>query len=291
MTVAQAVAWAETALAKAGVPEPRLDAQLLVAHALGRDRSFVLVHADDPFDLALLEPLCERRAAREPLAYILGWREFYGRRFSVTTDVLVPRQETETVVEAALRAIQHVRAPEVLDLGTGSGCIALTIALERPDARVTATDVSGPALEVARRNAEALGPKPQPLLACEPTRSLEVAFVQSDLFAGLKGQRYDLIVSNPPYVATGDDLPPEVSAYEPPTALYAGPDGFEVYRTLAEGAHAFLRPAGALVVEIGDGQSQAVTEIFEESAWHVDEVANDLSSTPRALTLKPLTVG
>ncbi len=285
MTIGEAVASVEARLAAAGVDTPRLDAQMLVAHTLGVERVYVLAHSADGFKGKGLDALCERRAAREPLAYILGWREFYGRRFVVTPGVLIPRQETETLVDTAL-AEKHVK--DVIDIGTGSGCIALTLALERQDWNVTATDISEKALDVARKSAESLSVGVSQTLP-SPRRPA-VRLLLSDLFAGLNSEQYDLIVSNPPYVADSDPLPPEVRDYEPHTALYAGPDGFAVFRTLAEEAHAFLRPSGALMVEIGDGQSERVQKQFEEFGWHVERVVNDLSGTERVLVLKPLDV-
>ncbi len=275
----------EARLASAGVDTPRLDAQMLVASSLGVGRVFVLAHTTDEFKGKGLESLCERRVAREPLAYILGWREFFERRFVVTPGVLIPRQETETLIEAALEE-KHVK--DVLDIGTGSGCIALTLALERQDWNVTATDVSEKALGIAKKNAESLTVSVQPTVP--PSRRPAVRLVLSDLFDSLKGEQYDLIVSNPPYVADADPLPPEVRDYEPHTALYAGRDGLEVYRRLAERAQAFLRPSGALMVEVGDGQSEAVQKMFEEFGWHVERVVKDLSGTERVLVLRPLIV-
>lgn len=279
MTVSEAVAFVESRLVAAGVDTPRLDAQMLVAHALSVERSWVLAHSADAFVASeMLQRLCERREAREPLAYILGWREFYGRRFTVTPDVLIPRQETETLVETALEE-EHVQG--VLDIGTGSGCIAITLACERPEWNVTAVDISEPALAVARENADAL-------LIDKSDRS--VRFLLSDVFSSLADEQYDLIVSNPPYVATSDPLPPEVRDHEPHAALYAEENGLAIYRRLAEEAHSHLRPGGALMVEIGDGQSEAVQRIFEEHGWHTERVVKDLNGTDRVVVAKPLTV-
>lgn len=279
MTVAEAVALVELRLQKASVDTPRLDSQMLVAHALGVERSWVLAHGADPFSASEeLEKLCERREAREPLAYILGYREFFGRRFIVTPDVLIPRQETETLVETALEE-KHVK--DVLDVGTGSGCIAITLACERPEWNVTAIDVSEAALAVAVESA-------QRLLSDRSDRS--VRFVQADLFSNLTDRQYDLIVSNPPYVATSDPLPPEVHAHEPHSALYAGESGLDIYRRLAEEAPAHLRPGGSLMVEIGDGQSEAVRRVFEDHGWHIERIVQDLNGTPRVIVAKPLIV-
>lgn len=257
----------------AGVDSPRLDAQMLVAASLGVGRPFVLAHAADEFKGKGLDALCERRAAREPLAYILGWREFYGRRFVVGPDVLIPRQETEHLLEVAGG---QPNVETFLDLGTGSGCIAVTVKLTRPEIAVTASDVSAAALDVARLNATNLG--------------AEVEFVESDLLAGLQGRAFDVIASNPPYIGTGETLMPEVQQYEPHLALFSGDDAFAFYRRLAEVSHDHLTPGGCLVVEIGDGMLHGVSILFEEHGWHVDQVSGDLTGKPRVLVLKPLDV-
>ena len=273
MSVGEAVAWAEEKLKEAGVDTPRLDAQMLVAHCLDAERSYVIAHVNDPFEhFFSLEPLIGRRVEREPLAYILGWREFYGRRFLVNSDVLIPRQETEVLVEVAL-SIRHVE--DVLDLGTGSGCIAITLALEMPEWTVAAVDMSEYALEVARENARRL-----------LGDSRKVHFVNSDYFEELHGEQFDLIVSNPPYVAELESLQPEVGKHEPPLALLAAEGGLGEYRRIAEEAPPFLRLGGTLIVEVGDRTADQVAELFEEYGWHVEKTIDDLNGTPRVLVLK-----
>ncbi|MCX7800614.1 MAG: peptide chain release factor N(5)-glutamine methyltransferase [Fimbriimonadales bacterium] len=253
----------------AGVPEPSTDAQMLAALALGRDRVYVLSHPEQPVP-AEAEELLRRREAREPLAYILGWREFYGRRFAVERSVLIPRQETERLIDVCLGLPLPAEA-DVLDLGTGSGCIAVTLALERPLWRVLATDLSMEALGVASANAARLGAK--------------VGFRYGDLFEAMRGAAFDLIVSNPPYVREGEPLQPEIARYEPPQALYAGPDGDEAYRRIAAEAGEWLRPDGWLVVELGD--AQRAVEAFERHGWSV-RVENDLAGLPRVLVASRL---
>jgi len=279
VTVGEAVSWVEGRLAAAGVDAPRLDAQMLVAHALGVERTWVLAHSADEFVGEGLDVLCERREAREPLAYILGWREFYGRRFVVTPDVLIPRQETEHLVEVAGG---QPNVGSLLDLGTGSGCIAVTVKLTRPEIAVTASDASAAALDVARANAERLG------ASAESDGS--VRFVLSDLYSNLAEEKFDVIVSNPPYIGTGETLMPEVQDYEPHLALFAGDDAFAFYRRLAEESQDHLTLGGCLVVEIGDGMLHGVSTLFEEHGWHVDQVVGDLSGNARVLVLKPLHV-
>lgn len=268
MTVHEWVRGASARLALAGVEASRLEAQLLAAHAQGADRTAILAH---PRALAsdIADEMLERRLAGEPLAYILGYREFYGRRFEVSRAVLIPRHETETLVELALRL-----APEgasVLEVGVGSGCVAITLKLERPGLTVAGIDVSEPALRVAAENAQRLG--------------ADVSLARSDGFAELTGA-FDLIVSNPPYVAADAPLAREIRDHEPALALFAGPEGLDFYRRLAKEAPAHLNPAGRLAVEIGDGMAQSVRTVFEGSGWIVETIQPDLGGMPRAMALR-----
>lgn len=268
MTLAEWLAKAEAQLLAAGIDSPRLEAQLLAAHAIGESRSHVLAHPKAAIDQQNADQLLARRCRREPLAYITGSREFYGRSFKVGLGVLVPRPETEVLVDAVL-AIAPPRA-RVLDLGTGSGCIALTLALERSDLYVVALDVSRTALEITGRNALALGVLSRIVLA----NGLSAVGCES----------VDLIVCNPPYVAAGEKLMPEVAEYEPPEALYAGKDGLDVYRCLAKSAWTCLAPGGQLALEHGKGQRAAVKAIF--SAWELILERNDLSGIDRVLVFQ-----
>lgn len=253
-------------LERAGVPEPKLDAQLLAAHVLGQSRSWVLAHPEVPIERG--EELLSRREQREPLAYILGWREFYGRRFIVEPGVLVPRQETETLIDAALNGM----GGKVLDIGTGTGCIAATVKLERPTWMVAACDISQTAVKLARRNAEALGAM--------------IHVTKCDLFEGFSETKFGLIVSNPPYIREGVELQAEVGRFEPSKALYGGADGLEVYRRLAHEAADHLMPWGRVIIEIGDGMEADVAGVFESAGWHLAESRKDMGGTVRALTFK-----
>ena len=305
MTVRQQIEQAVERLSE--LDNPQLEAEVLAAHALAESRSFVIAHGSDELELPGFDQLVARRRANEPLAYIVGWREFYGRRFRVTPDVLVPRQETEALIETALKE-QGVH--DVLDIGTGSGCIAITLAMEKPEWSVTAVDVSAAALAVAITNASRLGVNPatdnksevstaredarppEPPNQPEPTRTNpNLEFCNSDLFSNLDDKKFDLIVSNPPYVATDDELPPDVRDHEPHLALFAGEDGLDIYKRLAQEAMPYLRTGGALMVEIGDGQSESVQELFKEHDWHVEGAVKDLSGTERVLVCRPLVVG
>jgi release factor glutamine methyltransferase len=253
MTAAALLEDAAAALAAAGVSSPEWDAERLLRHVLGWDRATLVASPGRPVprpDAERFRALVARRAAREPLQYILGTQAFWKHDFLVTPAVLIPRPETELLVETSLELLKGVERPLVVDVGTGSGCIALSIAAERPDAEVHATEISKAALEVARENARRLGLEER------------VAFHHGDLLepvARLAG-RIDLVVSNPPYVdpAERDTLAPEVRDHEPATALFT-PD-VKAYPRLARGAREILRPGGSLVVEIGIGLQAAVNE-------------------------------
>lgn len=210
------------------------------------------------------EALITRRCAREPVAYLLGTREFYGRPFAVQSGVLIPRPETELLVEVALEWAEATEATLIADVGTGSGCVAITLALEHPGLSIVATDRSPEALVIAKANAEALG------------ATSVVEWRETDLLAGVAGP-LDLIVSNPPYVAERDraTLAADVRDFEPSQALFAGDDGLDVVRRLIPQAISRLRPGGALIMEVGEGQWPAVTVLLEQSGcasvdWHAD---------------------
>jgi len=274
MTAGEWTSQAKRRLELAGVESPALEAQVLAAHVLLVDRSFVLAHPDHAFPELAGEPILQRRERGEPLAYILGWREFHGRRFEVGPGVLIPRQETETLVEAALVLLDNAPESKVLDLGTGSGCIAITIKLERPLAIVTGSDVSAAALEFAHRNGERLG--------------VSIRFVQSDLFGNLGDGMFDLIVSNPPYVGLDEALPTEVRDFEPPEALFFGHGGLEFYERLSQEAGLHLTASGRLMMEVGYWQASSVAGIFESCGWHVETVRRDLSGTDRVVVVQPV---
>ncbi len=277
--VAGLLADATRVLRRAGVESPRLDAELLLSEAVGRPREQILAGlADVSADAsARFAELLARRAAREPLAYITGRKEFYSIEFEVTPAVLIPRPETETLVAAALEFV--ARRPEacILDLGTGSGAIAIAIAANAPRVSATATDISEAALAVARRNAERAGV------------ATRVEFRRADCFyptdGGAPFGRFDLIVSNPPYI---DDsamarLAPEIARYEPRHALAGGPDGLDVIRRIAAAAPAHLDRDGELIVEVGAGQADAVAALFRKAGLGRVRVINDLASVPRVV--------
>ena len=248
-----------------------LDARVLVREACGCGEGRWISHPETPIDPAQRHRLADwlaRRASGEPVAYILGWREFHGHRFAVTRDVLIPRPDTETLVDAALTRIPQDVPLDVLDLGTGSACIAIAIALARPLVRVLATDASAAALAVAADNARAL-------------TATNVRFVQSDWYQAV-GDRFDLIVSNPPYIA-GDDahLAEGDLRFEPAAALSPGGDGLDALRTLVASAPDHLRPGGWLLLEHGWDQGAAVAVLLAAAGFGSLVTALDLGGHHR----------
>jgi release factor glutamine methyltransferase len=272
MDAAALIGTAAPRLTAAGIDSARLDAELLLAHALGIDRTRLFTRLRDPVAPAAADAftaLLERRLRREPLAYLTGAQEFWSLRFAVTPAVLIPRPETELLVELAL-AVQP--APrQVLDVGTGSGCIAVAIARELPDAQLTAVDHSPDALAVARQNAAAHGVAER------------IEWATGDVYDGLPADAaFDLIVSNPPYLAPGDAASPETN-FEPRTALFAGADGLDVLRRLLADAAAHLRPGGHIMIEIGQGQADRVSELASAAGLVGARVVPDLAGIPRTL--------
>lgn len=272
-TIGGALRDAVRRLEAAGIAGAARDARVLVAHVLGITPSRLLLVEGDALEAgqaAQFERLVARRAAFEPVSHLTGRRAFYGRDFAVTPDVLDPRPETETLVEAALR----VPFEHVLDIGTGSGAILLTLLAERPGATGTGSDLSARALAVAQRNAQALGVAGR------------ADFVQSDWFAAVEG-RFDLIVSNPPYIAADEmaALAPEL-AHEPRMALTDEGDGLSAYRALCAGAPAHLRPGGWLMAETGWQQGAAVAALFETAGFTAVAVQPDLDGRDRVVTGK-----
>jgi release factor glutamine methyltransferase len=284
MTLAQCARAAAATLAAAGfeIDEARRDVAVIGRALLGWDEARWLVAQSQPVPSdfpARLAPLVARRASREPVAYLLGEREFYGRSFVVSPAVLIPRPETEGLVEAVLGllATDNARPARVLDIGTGSGCLAITLALERPDVAVIATDVSRDALAIARANAARHGV------------DARVEFRET-AFAGDLVDAVDLIVTNPPYVAEHDRgaLSPDVRDYEPSLALFGGDDGLDVIRALVPHAARALRRGGWLVMEIGQGQAAAIEDIVRHAGFDWHGTRNDLAGIPRVVVARRL---
>jgi release factor glutamine methyltransferase len=258
--------------AELGGDEPAREAELLLGHALGKDRAWLYAHADDALDAdgALrFHALLVRRAAGEPIAYIVGRREFWSLNLSVNPDVLIPRPETELLVELALQRIPQNAQVDIADLGTGSGAIALAIARERPQARVLATDASLAPLVVARENAARLG-----------IGNVELA--QGDWCAALGARRFDLLVSNPPYIAQADGhLQQGDLRFEPRAALASGADGLDAIRSIVATAPAHLQPRGWLLFEHGNDQGRAARDLLAQSSFVEIFTAVDLEQRER----------
>ena len=257
-----------------GSPTPRLDAELLLSHGLGLSRLELYTQFDRPLNDGELEQsreLVRRRGLREPVAYVIGHWGFRRLDLEVDARVLVPRPETEIAVDRCLQQLAGVEQPAVVDVGTGSGAIALAIKDERPEARVTACDVSDDALAVATANAARIG--------------LEVAFVRSDLLDGVEGGPFDLVVSNPPYVSAAeiDDLEPEVAVHEPRLATVAGDDGTAVYRRLLPQAAERLAPGGCVVLECGAGQAPWLVTQLQQLGYRDPGVDQDLAGIDRVV--------
>jgi release factor glutamine methyltransferase len=271
--------WAQE-FRRAGLDTPELDARLLVGHALGLDHAALASEANrrlTPAQMQAIAVLAARRLAREPVARILGWKEFWGLPFKLNADTLVPRPETEIVVEAALATFSAHRSQllRIVDLGTGSGALLLALLAELPNAFGIGTDISLAALECARDNAQALG------------LAARAAFVACDYGQAIAGG-VDLLVANPPYVARGDiaGLAPEVRDFDPPRALDGGPDGLDGYRAIAADAGRLLAPHGVLMVELGRGQAAAVAALFAAAGLAVEPPKHDLSGIARALVVR-----
>ncbi len=275
-TIAETLQEATGRLREAAIPNDVLDAQTLLAYALGCDRTHLIINYREelPEEPARkFADLIERRAKGEPLQYITGRQEFFGLEFEVTPDVLIPRPETELIVEETIRLAQGIETPIIIDVGTGSGCIAVALARELPGARLIATDISPAAIEVARRNAGRY--------------DLEIDFRVTDLLPN-DVPPADFVVSNPPYIAESEmsGLQREVRDWEPGTALTDFGDGLGFYRRLlAEAAHR-LKPGGRMILELGFSQAEQVTGMIDPGRWNLENLLNDLQGIPRTLVLQ-----
>lgn len=280
-TIAETLKQASATLRNATIANDVLDAQTLLAHALGCDRTHLIVNFNQQLtdeQMATYQSLVERRASGEPLQYITGHREFFGLDFLVTPAVLIPRPETELIIEEVLRLanpISPISPITVIDIGTGSGCIAVTLARELEDARVIATDISPAALDVARQNAARTG--------------VTIEFIESDLLTALPAARQaHFIVSNPPYVTATEmpDLQREVRDWEPRIALTDEADGLSFYRRLLAEVPLYLLSGGYFLCELGYGQAAAVTAMLSPDLWAEHHILNDLQGIPRTLVAR-----
>lgn len=275
-TIEAVVKWATDDFRSRAIESPRLDAEVLLAHALESTRMQLVLDSKrplEPAELARFRDLVKRRRVHEPVAYLLGKREFYGREFRVDKRVLVPRPDTETLVEVALvRTRACSMSMRALDLCTGSGCVAISLARERPTSSVVGVDVSAGALAVARDNALRLG-------------AYNVAFREADLFDGLTDARFDVISANPPYIASAEiaTLMSDVRDFEPRLALDGGDDGLALIRRIVDTAPQHLVRGGVLAIEVGAGEGPAVRALFERDFADV-EVARDYARIERVVS-------
>ena len=285
MTLAQAVQQAAQTLAGQGISNTRLDAELILSYVLDRNRAWLITHFQDALgedEQKVFEGLVLRRAQHEPLQHILGRQEFWGLDFKVTPDVLIPRPETEQIIESALGIARQTNSRiTLLDLCTGSGCIAVSLAHELASSRIIATDASPEALTVAQEN------------AARHKVTDRVTFLQGDLFAPLEmldiREQIDIIVTNPPYIPSGDlsTLQPEVRDYEPEMALIAGPEGTEIGTAIIRQAPAFLKQGGTLIMEMGIGQANELSVVVNKTgAYNALEVLKDLAGIERVIVAR-----
>jgi release factor glutamine methyltransferase len=285
VSIAQAIREAAQTLRQGGVPDAHREAGSLLQHVIDRDRTFLITHAEDlitPLEQQSFRECVGRRAEGEPLQYITGRQAFFGLDFEVTKDVLIPRPETELLVEAALPLIGNgPPAPSICDVGTGSGCIAVALLHENQRATAVGIDLSIDAIQVARRN------------SVRHSVAARISFLAADCLSALGTGKpiFDLVVSNPPYVAASalDGLQREVREHEPRLALTAGIDGLTIIRRLLLDSGAFLRAGGHLLIEIGFDQGEAVERLIDRTNWKFLEIHQDLQGIPRIVALQKIT--
>ena len=284
-TIEELLTWTRNSFADAGIASPRLDAELLLADALQVSRIQLYTCFDKPIaeeERSRFRKYVARRRQREPVAYILGQKGFYGRDFTLRPCCLIPRPETELLVEVGLSALvdNGVDSARAVDVGAGSGCVGVTIAAENPDATVLLVDIERDCLDVTIANAQALGVESQ----ISTGESDVLANVISDIGPiSPKWRNVDLVISNPPYVTVGErsELQPEITGFEPEQALFAGEDGLAIIRRLVTDSPPILRPGGTLAFEFGHGQHAAVLELLDSGVWTDVAIRDDLAGIPR----------
>ena len=280
MTISEAITWHEPSLRATGIESARVDMEWMLVHLLDSSRSQLHVETGrilTSSEQRQLQKLVEQRGQRIPLQHLLGEVDFHGLRLQVDGRALVPRPETELLAEVSIEILGKEAAPRVLDIGTGSGCLAISIAVACSTAHVDALDISADALTLAREN------------AIRHQVADRILCLKGDGRESLSAGPYHVIVSNPPYIPTGDleGLQPEVRNHDPRLALDGGPDGLEFYRALAVNSAASLHPGGRLLLEVGDNQATAVDELFTDSNWRIKRVLDDLAGIPRIVIATP----
>ncbi len=284
MTITDAISFGSDVLAKAGIAEPHREANSLLQFSIARGRAFTIAHPE--YELTdkegeLFRNSIARRATREPFQHIVGRQEFYGLDFVVTPDVLIPRPETELIVERAIELLSTERglqsaSSRILEIGVGSGCISVAILKQVPKASAVAVDISEPAIEIARRNAEMheVGGR--------------LTLVHSDVFENVPDEKFDLIVSNPPYVLLAEyaQLQPEVRDHDPKAAVTDGSTGLTIVKRIIDGSPNYLQSGGHMLIEIGFGQSEQVRSMIDSNLWLDIQFINDLQGIPRTLDAK-----
>lgn len=270
--------WTRQYFGEKGVENPRLDAEVLLSHVLQKDRLYLYVHFDQPLEereLAVFREAVKKRAARLPVAYITGSKEFMGLDFQVTPAVLIPRPDTEILVETALKLLENKESPEILDIGTGSGAICISMLVNLPTAHGTTVDISSEALVVAKSNAD------------KHQVAQRLTFCQGDLFAPVAGQKFQAILSNPPYIPEADilELTPEVRQ-EPNLALDGGKDGLDFYRRIVEESKHYLLAGGFVAMEVGIDQAELVAALAEKTGFFkVSAIVKDYGGIERVVVL------
>lgn len=279
MTIGEALSSGSVELSNVGIAEPSRESASLLQFAIARNRAFLIAHPEYELtanESELYRSAITRRAARVPFQHIVGCQEFYGLDFIVTPDVLIPRPETELIVERAIELLADLPSPQFLEIGVGSGCISVALLKHLPKATAVAVDISEAAIAVARRNAEMHGV------------SDRLQFTLSDVFANVSAERFDLIASNPPYVPLDEyaKLQPEVRDHDPRTAVTDGSTGLTIIERIVAGSPEHLKPGGRLLIEIGFGQSELVDSLIDRNLWQTADFIPDLQAIPRTLDAK-----
>lgn len=282
MTVLEIIQKSSEFLAKKGIDSPRLQSELIIAHVLGLQRLQLYLNFDKQVsekDADTIREMVIKRGKHIPLQHILGYTEFCGVKIKTDNRALIPRPETEILVETGLELIKDIPSPRILDFGVGSGCISVVLALKRNDARIVGIDISKDAIELAIENASM------------NNVSDRIQFLVSDGFSALpKDLKFDLIISNPPYIPSAEisSLQPEVRDYDPVISLDGGEDGLKFYRYLAENAVSFLDVNGTMALEIGYGQADTVSQILQKANWEISNIIKDYNKIDRVIVSKPI---